>query len=110
MRRAVARPAGTHDLMDDVRDYEHGRLTASRQAALRFTDAFLTDPGGFPAARRTEMLAHFSPDQIVELTFKLMFWTANKPVIAIGLDAPFAPDRLTSFDHDEHGALVPLDD
>src|SRR5437773_1902776 len=106
VRRAVARPAEIEDLMDEVRRYERSRLPEHQKAALRFTDAFLANPTGLDADARSELSAHFSPEQIVELTFKLMYWSCNKALIALGIDGPVDPDELTSFHYDDQGAFI----
>jgi|SRR5689334_22591992 alkylhydroperoxidase family enzyme len=106
MRRAVARPAGGRDLLDEVARFEDGSLSDARKAALHFTDAFLVRPGGFGPNRRSELLRLFSPEQVLELLFKVMWWSSNKPLVALRLDDPIDPETLTGFDYDEHGALV----
>jgi hypothetical protein len=106
MRRAVARPAGDEDLLDDVARFEGSGLSVARKAALHFTDAFLVRPGGFGPNRRRELLRHFSPEQALELLFKVMWWSSNKALVALRLDDPIDPETLTGFDYDEHGALV----
>jgi hypothetical protein len=107
VRRTVVRPAGIDDLMDDVRAYEESELLADRQkAALRFTDSFLANPLGLDAAARSQLLEHFDDAQIVELIFKLMYWSCNKPLVACGMDGVASPEGLTDFHYDEHGAFI----
>jgi len=52
------------------------------------------------------VLEHFGPAQIVELTFKLMFWATNKFSTAVGMDAPIDADRITVFHYGEDGEFV----
>jgi alkylhydroperoxidase family enzyme len=107
VRRAVARPAEVDDLLDEVRVYEQSSLLpAHHKAAIRFTEAFLIDPNGLDDEARSRMLEHFSPEQIVELTFKLMYWSCNKALIALGIDGPVDPEALTSFHYDDQGAFI----
>jgi alkylhydroperoxidase family enzyme len=106
VRRAVARPAEIEDLMDEVRVYERSRLPEHQKAALRFTDAFLAYPNGLDDEARQRMQAHFSAEQIVELTFKLVYWSCNKALIALGIDGPADAEHLTSFHYDERGAFI----
>ena len=89
--------------MDEVRTYEGADLPEHRKVALRFADAFLRDPAGFD---RSDLEHHFSQEQIVELLFKLMYWSCNKPLIALGIDGPANPDALTEFHYSEQGAFV----
>jgi hypothetical protein len=107
MRRAVARPSGSGDLMDEVLAYEYSEaLTESQRVALRLHDAFLVHPGGLSAAARAEALVHFSPAQIVELALKFMHWSTNRPVVTLGVDAPHDENRLTSFHYGENGEYI----
>jgi hypothetical protein len=107
VRRTVVRPDGVDDLMDDVRAYAESELLPDHQkVALRFTDAFLANPLGFDEAGRAEILEHFDDAQIVELTFKLMYWSCNKPLVACGMDGVANPESLTDFHYDERGAFI----
>ena len=107
MRRAVARPAGSGDLMDDVLAYEQSEvLSQSQKVALRLHDAFLTHPAGLDPAMRADALEHFTPAQIVELAFKFLYWSTNRPVVVLGGDAPHDKDRLRSFHYTEKGEYI----
>jgi hypothetical protein len=107
MRRAVARSAGSGDLLEDVLAYERSQtLSVSQRVALRLHDAFLLNPRSLSAAARAEALEHFSPMQIVELAFKFFYWSTNRPVVTLGIDAPHDPSRLTSFHYGENGEYI----
>jgi alkylhydroperoxidase family enzyme len=107
MRRAVARPLGSPDLMNEVLAYERSEiLTEAQKVALRLHDAFLVHPAGLDAAAHAEALAHFSPPQIVELALKFLFWSTNRPVVTLGTDAPHDPNRLTSFHYGKDGEYI----
>ena len=107
VRRAVARPAGSGDLMDDAVRYEESTaLTEQQKVALRLHDAFLTHPGGFGSGARAQTLAHYTPAQIVELAFKFIWWSTNRATVTLGDDAAHDDSRLTSFHYDEQGAYV----
>ncbi len=69
-------------------------------------EAFLGYPAGFDDAGRAEVLAHFSPAQIVDLSFKFIWWSTNRATVTLGEDAPHDPDRLTSFHYTELGEYV----
>jgi len=107
MRRAVARPDGAPDLMDEVRAYEQSTtLSEAQRVVLRLHDVFLLDPGGLTEAARAEALEHFSPAQIVELAFKFFHWSTNRPVVTLGIDAPHDPKRLTGFQYGPNGEYI----
>jgi alkylhydroperoxidase family enzyme len=105
-RRAVARPAGVDDLLDEAIAYEHGGLPEHQKVALRLAVAFLAHPDDFPPEAQAETLQHFSPPQILELLLKLAAWSVNKSITALRLDAPIDENELTSFHYDADGALV----
>ena len=107
MRRAVAWPSGSGDLMDAALAYERNEtLSESQRVALRLHDAFLDRPAALSAAARAEALAHFSPPQIVELALKFMYWSTNRPVVTLGGDAPHDANRLTSFHYGQNGEYI----
>jgi hypothetical protein len=106
VRRSVGRPADAADLMDHARDYEHSPLAERQKVALRFVDAFLAHPQGFDDAAHAELTRHLSTEEIVELLFKVLVHSANKPGIALGLDAPLDPDRLTAFSYTDTGEAI----
>jgi hypothetical protein len=106
VRRAVARPAGIEDLYEAVGRYERSTLAENLKAALRFADAYFAHPAGFGAARRAELLEHYTPEQIVFLVFKLVYFSGNKASIALGVDAPIDENELSSFHYDEEGRFV----
>jgi AhpD family alkylhydroperoxidase len=88
VRFAGARDAGlSEDLVGEIRDgYAQSEALAPRQkAALRFTDAFLRDPGGDHAALRHELREHFTPEEIVELAAGVaLFMGFSKIAVALG--------------------------
>jgi hypothetical protein len=107
MRRAVAWPAESGDLMDEVRAYEQSStLSESQKVALRLHDAFLSHPAGLNTAAHDEALEHFTPVQIVELAFKFLFWSTNRPVVVLGGDAPHDKDRVRSFHYTDKGEYI----
>ena len=74
--------------------------------SLRLHDAFLFHPAGLDLGTRNEALERFTPAQIVELAFKFLFWSTNRPVVTLGKDAPHDPDRLTSFEYGPNGEYI----
>jgi alkylhydroperoxidase family enzyme len=100
------RPARGEDLLDVVSRYEASDLPERQKVALRFADAFLAAPAAFGAAERSALLEHYEPAQVVELALKLVAWSVNKSMVALGVDHPIDEERLTPFDYDDEGRLV----
>jgi alkylhydroperoxidase family enzyme len=76
----------TEELVDLVRDgYETSALPSHHKAVLRYVDVFLGDPGALGDDVRGEMLVHFTPAQIVELTAAVaLFMGFSKIAVALG--------------------------
>ena len=76
----------TEDVVDRIRDgYQGSDLSARQKAVLRFVDAFLASPGEIPEELRRELLAHFTPDQLVELAAAVgLFMGFSKIAVALG--------------------------
>lgn len=87
IRFAGARAEGLgEDVIERVRDgYEQGDLTPRQKTVLRYVDAFLTRPSEIDGALRRDLLAHFTPAQLVELTAALaLFMGFSKIAVALG--------------------------
>lgn len=109
LRRAVARLAGVDDLDAAVAAYERSALPAPVKAGLRLADAFLRDPAGFGEAGRRGALERLRPEQIVELTLKLVSFSSDKTAVALSLDAPAAWSGLSSVRYEDGVAIVIAD-
>ncbi len=65
--------------------YEDSALTAREKAVLRYVDTMLADPHALTDAQRDELLEHFSPAQVVELTAGVaLFLGFSKIAVALG--------------------------
>jgi alkylhydroperoxidase family enzyme len=71
--------------------FEASALDARAKAVIRYTDVFLRGGHGLDDALRTEMLRHFTPAQVVELTAGIaLFMGFSKIAVALGT----APDDM----------------
>ena len=65
--------------------FEASALDARAKAVIRYTDVFLRGGRGLDRDVRAEMLQHFTPAQIVELTAGVaLFMGFSKIAIALG--------------------------
>ena len=86
-RSAVALEEGVDEqMLAEVDHYEQSDLTPAQKAALRLADAYLAAPAEMSESVRTEVAAHLSPAQTVELALKLMGFSNDKVMVALGLD------------------------
>jgi alkylhydroperoxidase family enzyme len=76
----------TEEVVDRIRDgYEASDLTARQKVVLRYVDAFLALPVEIGEDLRRELLAHFTPAQLVELTAAVaLFMGFSKIAVALG--------------------------
>ncbi|HXY92382.1 MAG TPA: hypothetical protein VEP49_07900 [Acidimicrobiia bacterium] len=86
-RSAVALQHGVDEEMLSLVDrYEESDLSPAQRAALRLADAYLAAPADTTEATRREVAAELSAAQIVELVLKLMGFSSDKVMVALGLD------------------------
>jgi alkylhydroperoxidase family enzyme len=86
-RGAVAQQQGVDEqMLDKVDRYEDSDLSSEQQAALRLADAYLIAPGAMTDAERARITAHLTPAQVVELVLKLMGFSSDKALVALGID------------------------
>jgi alkylhydroperoxidase family enzyme len=86
-RSAVALEEGVDEqMLASVDHYEQSGLSPAQKSALRLADAYLTSPADMTDPIKDEVAGHLSPGQIVELTLKLMGFSNDKVMVALGLD------------------------
>jgi len=76
----------TEEQLAQVDSYEHSDLTDAQKVALRLADVYLTAPSEMSDELREEVLRYYTPAQVVELLVRLIGWTRNKPMVALGLE------------------------
>jgi alkylhydroperoxidase family enzyme len=86
-RGAVAQQQGVDEqMLEKVDHYEDSDLSAEQRAALRLADGYLVAPAATTDTTRAEIAAHLAPAQIVEVVLKLMGFSSDKAMVALGLD------------------------
>ena len=86
-RSAVALQEGVDEqLLSTVDHYEQSDFTPAQKAALRLADAYLTSPADLSESVKGDVAEHLSPAQVVELALKLMGFSSDKVMVALGLD------------------------
>ena len=73
-------------MLDAVDHYRDSELSPVQQAALALADAYLTSPADVPDRVRREVADNLTEDQVVELALKLMGFSSDKVMVALGLD------------------------
>ena len=86
-RSAVALQQGADEqMLAAVEHYEESELPPVQKAALRLADAYLISPAEMSEAVKQDVAAHLSADQVIELVLKLMGFSSDKVMVALGLD------------------------
>ncbi len=87
VRQRDARESGVDAEMTAKIDFfEQSDLEERLKVALRYTDAFITQPAGAGPRLAADLLAHFSPAEVVELSLDIMKWSTQKIHVTLGLD------------------------
>jgi alkylhydroperoxidase family enzyme len=98
--------AGGTEAFDALDDYEHADFTDRHKAALRLTDAVVTQPTFIDDALVTDVSAQLTDAEIVELVLDVTRNAANKIAVALGGDAPVVEEGFEWFDLDASGEVV----
>ncbi len=88
-RSAVALQQGVdEEMLAEVDRYEDpdSDLSPAQKAALRLADAYLNAPAEMSDSAKQEVAANLSATQIVETVLKLMGFSNDKVMVALGLD------------------------
>src|ERR1700719_898859 len=73
-------------MLSEVDHYRESDLSPAQRAALALADAYLTSPAEMSESVREEVAAQLSPAQVVEVVLKLMGYSSDKAMVALGLD------------------------
>jgi len=86
-RGAVAQQQGVdEEMLEKVDHYDDSDLSPEQRAALRLADGYLVAPAAMTDAVRAEIAAHLTPVQVVEIVLKLMGFSSDKALVALGID------------------------
>src|SRR3954466_2512751 len=86
-RSAVARQRGADEAMLEAVDhYRDSDLTPTQQAVLTLADVYLSSPREMSEAVKHEVRSQLTEAQVVETVLKLMGFSSDKAMVALGLD------------------------
>lgn len=108
LREGTALDAGgSESLYDDVDSYESSvLLTDAHKAALRYTDALIWSPTDIAPDIAADVVRHFTPEQVRELTLDVMRNASNKIAVALAADAPHVEQGTERYIIDADGQTV----
>jgi alkylhydroperoxidase family enzyme len=85
--RAAIERGFDEEMVAQLDDVAESNLSDAQKIAVRFADAFLTDPAGFGPDDRAELRRHFDDEQIAELVLDLVrFRPGSKLAVASGTE------------------------
>ena len=98
---------GATDQLVMQSNFEASDLSAATKAALRYADVYMTDPANITDAIKEDLFAHFTRDQVVQLTLELSSWNYQKTLVALRIDKAVHEGKLTAFILNDHGTVTP---
>ena len=81
-------------------------LTGAQLVAIEFAWSLMADPAGISDDLRDRLRAHYSNEQIIELSLDVMKWSYQKVAVALGVDREVVPGKLTDLEFDDEGNWV----
>jgi alkylhydroperoxidase family enzyme len=85
--RAAIERGFDESMVNQMDDLDTSALDDRQKSALRLAHAFLGDPRSFDATAQSELLSHFTPEQIAELLLDLVrFRPGSKLTVAAGTE------------------------
>src|ERR1700687_6186431 len=87
VRDAVASEHGVDEgMLSKVDNYEASDLSPRQKAALALADVYLASPGTMTDELREELQRQFGAAEIVEVVLRVMQYSSDKVMVALGLD------------------------
>lgn len=69
----------------------------------------MTRPGDIDDVTVAALQAHYSPDQLVELTLKVLKFNVQKVMVALGTHSWIGPDQINTVRWNQDGTYVVAD-
>jgi hypothetical protein len=86
--------------------YEESDLPGRHKAALRLVDRFVTWPAQIDDALVAASRAHFSDEELVEVTLDVISWSQQKIYVALDVDEVVDEHGLAPLAFDEQGRVT----
>jgi alkylhydroperoxidase family enzyme len=84
-------------------------LAEPHRLAVALADAVMTRPGDMDDATVAALRAHYSADELVELTLKVLKFNAQKVMVALGTHSWIGPDQINTVRWNQDGTYVVAD-
>jgi alkylhydroperoxidase family enzyme len=84
-------------------------LAEPHRLAVALADAVMTRPGDMDDATVAALRAHYSADELVELTLKVLKFNVQKVMVALGTHSWIGPDQINIVRWNQDGTYVVAD-
>jgi hypothetical protein len=84
-------------------------LAEPHRLAVALADAVMTRPGDIDDATVAALQACYSPDQLVEITLKVLKFNVQKVMVALGTHSWIGPDQINTVRWNQDGTYVVAD-
>ena len=84
-------------------------LSPDHRLSILLADAVMTRPGDIDDATVAAIRERFTPEQIVEMTLKVLKFNVQKPLVALGTHAWIEPDAINEVSWNRDGTYVAAD-
>jgi hypothetical protein len=81
-------------------------LAEQHRLAVQMSDALMTRPGDIDDATVAGLREHFTQDQLVELSLKVLKFNIQKTLVALGTHAWITPEQIDQLAWNRDGAYV----
>jgi len=110
VRLTVARQTeADRDEVERAARGDDGHLLERHRLIVALADALMTQPGQIDDRLMADLRAHFTVDQLVEITLKTMKYNTQKVSVALGTDRAVTPDRIGQVRWNLDGTYVVAD-
>jgi alkylhydroperoxidase family enzyme len=82
-------------------------LAPHHRLAVSLAEALMTQPAGMSDELVAGLREHFTDEQLVELTLKVMKFNVQKAMVALGTDTAVEPEDVPMLSWNPDGAFVP---
>lgn len=105
----VKHDEGAAEEVERALDADGAGLSAPHCAAARLADHLMTRPGDIDDATVAALRAHFTDDQLVELTLKVLKFNIQKVQVALGTHARITAEQIDTVAWNRDGTYVTAD-
>jgi hypothetical protein len=110
IRLAVARQTESdRESVERAASKDDASLAERHRLAVALADALMTQPGQLGGELVVSLRAHYTTDQLLEITLRTMKYNIQKVMVALGTDEAITAERIGQVSWNQDGAFVVAD-